>query len=188
MKKRIGIFISLACTLLLGTIGFSSCDSKVQHQKPYLQVDKEEMTLLIGETEKLSLNYAYGENTPTFVSSNEGVATVDEDGVVCAVSVGSATIEVTYGGVKDSCEVSVGTYGQLPAVVPTQIVSQEVSVVKGDRLNFESVVLFNGKEYTDGTYTFTSSEESVGTIDENGVFTAVDRGETTVTLSAKWAA
>ena len=186
MKKRIGIFISLACTLLLGTIGFSSCDSKVQHQKPYLQVDKEEVTLLIGETEKLSLNYAYGEETPTFVSSNEGVATVDKDGVVCAVSVGSATIEVAYGGVKDTCEVSVGTYGQLPAVMPAQIASQEVSVVKGDRLNFESVVLFNGKEYTDGTYTFTSSDESVGTIDENGVFTAVNRGETMVTVSAKW--
>ncbi len=186
MKKRIWLFVSLACVLLLGLIGFSSCGSKVQHQKPYLQVNKEKMTLLIGETEKLSLSYAYGEKAPTFFSSNEGVATVDEDGVVCAVSVGNATIEVAYGDVKDACEVSVGTYGQVPAVVPTQIVSQTVSVLKGDQLNFESVVLFNGKEYTDGAYTFTSSEESVGTIDENGIFTGVARGETTVTVSAKW--
>ena len=192
MKKR-WLLVALLCTFAVGAVTFAACKGgeneetpKVEHELPYLELNKQELTLLIGETETISLNYGNGESAPKFTSLNESVATVDEYGVVSAVSVGNATIEVSYGGEKVTCNVSVGLYGQVPLLQATQISSQAVNVLKGDQLNFQSVVLFNGKEYTDGAYTFTSSDNSVGTIDENGVFTSLNEGQTTVTVSVQW--
>jgi len=47
---------------------------------------------------------------PNWTSSNEGVATVDSDGTVTAVSEGRATITVTCGSVKATCAVTVTDY------------------------------------------------------------------------------
>ena len=41
----------------------------------------------------------------------------------------------------------------------------------------------NGDEMPDIIFTWTSSDETVGTIDENGLFTALDAGETTITAA-----
>ena len=152
MKKRLLLFISLVFTMIFGAFTLVGCklfEDKidVQHQTPYLQINKKEMSLLIGETETLSLNYAYGESAPKFRSLNADIAVVDDYGVVEAVSVGETTIEATYGGLKDTCVVSVGLYGQLPAIQTTQICAPTVNVLKGDQVNFHSVVLFNGREY-----------------------------------------
>ena len=43
----------------------------------------------------------------TFVSDTPSVATVDTDGIVTAVSAGTAKITITYGGISDEIDVIV---------------------------------------------------------------------------------
>ena len=58
---------------------------------------------------KVTFNPSGAEETVTWKSSDESVATVDEKGVVTAVQNGKATITATAGEFSDTCEVTVRT-------------------------------------------------------------------------------
>ena len=75
-------------------------------------VDPTEWTLTVGETKELTATVTPDNATNknvTWSSNKESVATVDEDGVVAAVSPGTATITVTTkdGGFTATCDVTV---------------------------------------------------------------------------------
>lgn len=75
--------------------------------------EEESLELLVGKTEQLHLQWIPSaiRTAPdcTFESSNEEVATVDENGVVTAVAVGEAQITATYGQLSAVCPVTVKT-------------------------------------------------------------------------------
>lgn len=80
-----------------------------------VSLDKETMTLEIGQSDTLTATVKPEGDKVTFTSSNTAVATVDENGVVTAVSAGTAVITVrTASGAEASCTVTV-TDGQTPA-------------------------------------------------------------------------
>ena len=79
-----------------------------QAQKDYIKLDKTSATIMDDET--VSLSYSTNTSgTVTWSSSNPGVATVDANGLVTAVSKGETTITVTTedGKCFDSCVVTV---------------------------------------------------------------------------------
>ncbi len=121
------------------------------------------------------------DKTVTWTSSDTSVATV-ADGVVIPVAAGTATITATAGGKTATCTVTVE-----PATV----------AVTGVSLNKTSIVLLtNGQntetltatvkpdDATDKTVTWTSSDESVATVDQNGKVTAIATGTATITAKA----
>ena len=55
-----------------------------------------------------SITLSAGQEGAAWTSSNDAVATVDQNGVVTGHSMGKATITASYGGQSDSCTVSVG--------------------------------------------------------------------------------
>lgn len=55
-----------------------------------------------------SITISAGQSGASWSSSNNAVATVDQNGVVTGHSMGKATITASYGGQSDSCVVSVG--------------------------------------------------------------------------------
>ena len=72
-----------------------------------ISLDKTNMSVCIGNTDQLTAT-TYPENqTVTWSSSDESVATVSASGVVTGVSEGTATITATYDGCSESCEVTV---------------------------------------------------------------------------------
>lgn len=73
-------------------------------KKPTLSVKK--MSLQVGKTKKISLRNTRLKEID-WVSSDESVAEVDEDGVVTAIGAGEAEITTTTGGCSDSCKVTV---------------------------------------------------------------------------------
>ncbi|SDS53092.1 Ig-like domain-containing protein [Gramella sp. MAR_2010_147] len=98
----------------------------------------------------------------TYTSSDTSVATIDNDGVATGVSGGSATITYTDGN---------GCQGTATITVNALPVVADKSVCVGSTVDFGP----------SGTYT--SSDTSVATIDNDGVATGVSGGSATITYT-----
>ena len=144
-------------------------------------LNKTTLTLDIGKTSNLRAT-VYPSNASnkkcTWSSSNTSVATVDSNGKVTAKASGTATITVkTANGKTASCNVTV----QAVQAVPTSV-----------SLNKTSLTLDVGKSYTltktvspsnaVTSYTWSSSNTSVATVDSNGKVTAKKAGTATITV------
>ena len=115
-----------------------------------------------------------------YSSSNEAVATIASDGTVTLVAEGSVTISATS---EETDSYSAGSaYYTLAVYKTTATLSwseSEVSVVVGSE--FSQPVLSNPYSLD---VTFASSDESVATIDEDGVVSVISNGTTVITASA----
>ncbi len=114
------------------------------------------------------------DKTVNWSSSDESVATV-ENGKVTAVGVGSAEIyALSKYGNSAKCVVTVNpVYAE--EVIPSLT---QAEIIIGDSLTLSAKVKPNTATYKDVTWS--SRDESVVTVDENGVITAVGIGETVV--------
>ncbi|MBO4476507.1 MAG: Ig domain-containing protein [Bacteroidales bacterium] len=117
----------------------------------------------------------------TFTSSNDEVASVDNLGYVRAHSEGTATITVKTedGGFTAKCEVTVLKY-TIP-VVGVWVQPNELTLQKGETATLQWYV--DPESATDRSVKFASSDTKVATVSDEGVVTAVDYGEATVTIS-----
>lgn len=158
-------------------------------------ISNKNLELKKGETGELSATVAPEDaslKTVTWSSSDESVATVDSDGKVTAVGMGTATITVkTVDGEKtDSCEVTI-TAPSAESV--TVIVNGEeieadeedgkfkLSIMEGRKRNLTVSAL---PEDAVQKFTFISSDDSVVTVDEDGNLVAVAVGEAVITVTA----
>jgi len=124
--------------------------------------------------EDATLKYA------TFSSSKESVATVDENGVVTGVSRGQTTITVKSadGAVKTTLTVNVR---QQPTEV--QIITEEVKLAAGRYTTLKYKVLptnTNNKKLD-----WTSSDESIATVNRDGRVSAVGPGVAVITATCQ---
>ncbi|HJB96444.1 MAG TPA: Ig-like domain-containing protein [Candidatus Mediterraneibacter intestinigallinarum] len=151
-----------------------------------IALDKETLELVKGASDTLTVQYNPETTTDdkgvTWTTSDASVATV-ENGVVTAVGVGTATItaiSVMGADITDSCEVTVTAPLQsLTLTADRTIDDLEV----GDTVNL--TVGYNPEDTTDEKgVTWTSSDENVATVDENGVVTAVAGGTATITATS----
>lgn len=117
----------------------------------------------------------------TWTSSNENVATVDNNGVVTAVSEGTAVITVKVGEATDTCKVTV-EYPEVVIPVESIKLNTEKVTLTSSGATFALEVNVEPENTTDKNITFTSSNEKVATVDSNGVITAVGEGEAVITV------
>ena len=116
----------------------------------------------------------------TFVGDNSGVVSVDADGVVTALSEGTATITVKVGGD--------GIYAENSTVVTFTVskISTEITI-DSDSLDLfvgdETVIVANLTPEDAGNVTFTSSNESVVEVDAQGNVIAQGKGQAIITVS-----
>ena len=147
-------------------------------------VDKETLEMVEGEEATLAATVAPEEATDksvTWTSSDEAVATVDAEGKVTAVAPGTATITVTTtdGEKTAKCEVTVSA-----KVIPVESVTldkETLEMVEGDEASIAATVA--PEEATDKTVKWTSSDETVATVDAEGKVTAVKAGTATITAT-----
>ena len=121
-----------------------------------------------------------GAGNVTFVSSDESVVTVDGKGNVVAVGEGEANITISFDGdykynAADDVTVTVSV-----SKIDTSIgVNDELELFVGD----EDIIVAELTPSDAGNLTFTSSDESVVTVDEDGSVVAVGEGEANITVS-----
>ena len=112
---------------------------------------------------------------PVYTSADESIATVDEDGVVTAVSNGKTTITVKSGDIKTEVEVTVYTAPGFIEVEDAELYigrSGELAVKVDD----EDVTFTNPLVYA-------SSDEDICMVDESGTVSGISEGEATITVS-----
>ena len=146
-----------------------------------LTLSADSMVAACGEsfplTAEISPGSAIMRNGVTWTSSDDSVAIVDGEGSVTALRTGTCTITATTGNGKTaSCAVTV-------AVEPYALyLSESYLVLERDESRRLEAELY--PEGAMSAITWTSSDESVATVDPNGTVTALNSGICTVTASA----
>ncbi|WP_292385116.1 PQQ-binding-like beta-propeller repeat protein [Methanoculleus sp. UBA430] len=115
-------------------------------------------------------------------SSNETVGTVNATGFFTALEAGTTNLSATYGSTTGTANITV--IPPVPVVKAITVSPAEKSVFVGDNWTFAATPLDQYSEPMDGVLcTWTSSNTTVGTVDETGNFSALIAGTTTVTAA-----
>ncbi len=110
-------------------------------------------------------------------SSNTDIATVTADGAVRGVSCGTTNIKVTVGNVSSSCNVTV--YQPITSI---RLNKSSAALAAGDTLALTASIYPN--DATDPRYSWSSTNPSVAGVNENGVVTALAKGEAEIKAEA----
>lgn len=157
---------------------FTSCDKDVNVSG--VQITPEEVTLGIGETQKLTVTVEPSDATDpaySLESSDPSVAAVQND-VVTAVAPGEAVITATTadGSLKATCKVTVVKHVEDISVSPTQV---KVIVGKTQEITVE----FTPSDATNKEVEWVSSKPEVASV-ADGVVTGVAVGEALITVTS----
>lgn len=190
MKKRILLILGLIACMLFAFGGCGEKETPPPDDNPpsgtVIALNKTELTVFVGSEEQLLLENASGK-TAVWESSDKTVATVDAEGTgafVKGIKAGTATITVTVEEQKLTCTVTVRE-SPLSVFLP--------DAPTGSLRNGRLVLIKNGVATVramseielSGTPKWTSSDESVGTVEYQGLIArvkAVARGECTITV------
>ena len=146
-----------------------------------VELDADEMTLKVGDEGQLQATVApenAANKSVTWSSSNESVATVEQNGKISAVGVGESTITVTTtdGGKTATCKVTVNKKAGAISYATTSI-----NKTFGDA-NFTNELTKTG----DGTVTYSSSDTKVAEVNATtGEVTIMGKGEATITATVE---
>lgn len=157
---------------------FTSCDKDVKVSG--VQITPEEVTLGIGETQKLTVTVEPSDATDpaySLESSDPSVAAVQND-VVTAVAPGEAVITATTadGSLKATCKVAVVKHVEDISVSPTQV---KVIVGKTQEITVE----FTPSDATNKEVEWVSSKPEIASV-ADGVVTGIAVGEALITATS----
>ena len=144
-------------------------------------LDKTSLTLNVGETTQMVPTIEAGTVTEfTFTSSNEDVATVSEEGNVVAVSKGKVTLTVTtHNGKKATLALTVED-PWFPEELKLTNAPDFMKAGKSIQLQWTAK-----PETAVADFVFSSSDESVATVDSDGLLKGVSYGYAKITAKSK---
>lgn len=161
MKKI--ILLAISAIILMG------CDT-LTPQVTTLKLSANTLQMTVGDMDILDVEP--NQAGIVWASSDNNVATV-KDGVVTAVGVGFSTISASLDKAKAECQVYVvGAKGETLSLTPSI-----VSVKKGETYQYTYTSTY------DVPLTWSSSNEEVAIVSEEGLVTALKGGNTIITLS-----
>lgn len=183
MKRRlIALFTILLSVSLIATY---SCKKEKDKSVAVTEVrlDKTATTLVEGDTEELMATVMPENATDKGIewkSSDESVATVSQTGLVTALKEGSSAITVITndGGFKATCDVTVNK--KVIAVTGAVLGNTELTLVEGEEEKL--AVAVTPENATDKSVVWESGNESVATVSQEGLVTAVGEGKATITV------
>lgn len=146
--------------------------------------DDQYKALTIGQSTQLSaiiLPENASDKSVTWSSSNSSIATVNSDGLVKAVGIGSATIKCRANdgsGVTATCVIDVFAI----FVSKIELSISECSLEKGETKQLNATI--NPNNATNKSVIWVSSNTSVANVDNNGLVTAIEPGAATIICKA----
>ena len=134
-------------------------------------------TIQVARTATINHSKTYN-GTITYTSSNPSVATVDGNGVITGVSMGTATITA-------SASATVAYNATVKQFVVSVVATQKDPItytISGTSLSVGETATISAPAGYLGTTTYASSAPSVATVSATGVVTAVSAGTATITV------
>ena len=143
-------------------------------------LSKTELTLNKGQSAKLFVTVEPNDFTDAtkWKTSDSAVATIADDGTVKAVGVGTATVSFIAGNTKASCTVTV-----LQPVTRLSFTKSSYELDGGDTVQL--AVNISPEDAANKDIVFSSSDESVATVDQAGLVTALKKGTATITVAVQ---
>ena len=140
-------------------------------------------TVQLTATVRDQRNNVMSGQTITWSSGDETVATVDGNGLVTAVSNGMAEITAKSGGLSSGADISVE---QVPAAIVITVEPESATLTAIDQTLQLTATVSDANEVAieDAAVSWSSSDESVATVDETGLVTPVSSGTADITASA----
>ena len=144
----------------------------------------DDLSIEAGKTAKITSTITPSDATNQdleWSSNDESVATVDEDGVVTAYKAGTAVVtakSIDNPEASDTCDVTVWS----TPVSAVKLDKKDAGLKTGDTLALEATV--EPGDASIKSVTWKSSDESVATVDEDGVVTAQGAGTATITATS----
>lgn len=128
-------------------------------------------TLLKGQSDLLTVSYdpenTTEDKTITWISSDEKIARVDQSGKVNAIKEGNVKITAKVGTYEASCDYTIEEIH----ISEITLNKEKTEIKKGSTEKLIATIL-PANTTDDKTILWTSSDEKVATVDENGVVTA----------------
>lgn len=161
----------------------ANCEVTVEVYAKSVSTEKDFYEIYIGETAEIKANILPEDVTcknVSFISSDADVAAVDENGVVTGVNDGTVTITVITddNGTQTTCTVKV-----CKKETSVNLSAEAITIEAGQTRPVVATVL-----PADATYkavTWSSSDEAVAVVDENGNITAKKAGSTVIRATTK---
>ena len=157
-------------TLAAICIPAAACTAGVEYT-----LDKTEARLSVGETVQLTVSSSStDEFTVTYSSANEAVATVTDAGLVTAVSEGTTTVTAEVDGTQLNCTITVD-----PVTYEYSLNKTSATIEEEETLQ----LVVTSTPVKELTVEWTTSAESVATVNQSGLVTAVAVGTAKITAS-----
>lgn len=142
-----------------------------------ISLNKNTLSLVVGNSETLTVSISPEvEGTYEWKSSDSSTATVDADGLVKALKLGTCDITVTHSSnpaLSATCTVTVT--GREATMAP-------VSVILGAKQQM-TVTVTPALDEAENTFNWTSSDEAVATVDSDGNITGIGAGTCIITAT-----
>lgn len=192
MKKKKNLLYLLLSAIAIMSLSFAvtSCKENGENQSNVSSSEKmeadeiyfEETNIQITLNESTQLSLVGGENA-VWTSTDEGVATVDQNGIVMPVAEGITIIKASVGEETAMCRVEV-VAARAQAILALTLSKTSLALYEGDSF-VVSARLRKGSEFIDRTLKWESAEEGVATVSQDGVIVAIGAGETVITVSTE---
>lgn len=173
MKKKLFAVVILTVFLLFccSFVCFAENDSEVQ-------LNRESINLYPSQTYRLTLTNS--SDSSYFLSSDEKIVEVSNDGIVTAVSKGTATVSaILKDGTVVECSVTVKS-GASPQDLTLN--TQSLTLTQGSSKKISAEVY--PKDVVDSSVYYYSSDESIATVDAEGNISAVKTGVAVITAES----
>lgn len=183
MKKRFLSYVMLFASLgVISTI--TSCNNNVEYNSQdsikLVLEDVDNHILEVGESLLLNLKVENTNKKAIFVSSNEDVLTVNQDGLLEAKSVGKANV---YAEIQDNNDNKKSNIIEFNVLAKSDInvdlkVDNPILIVN-ETFDLKPIIKGNINNYP---VNYISSNTSVASIDNNGLIKALKAGKTTISI------
>lgn len=188
MKRIIWLLAPLCVQLLMSACHEDRPQPQPQphpdqpQKKLSITLDKEKLSLVVGDT--ITLNVSVSEpdilNEIQWSSSDKNIVRVSNKGHIEALSEGEATISASAKGTKALCYVSVHKNGE--DLTSLSFEEEEYTLTPDQQLK---LVLFFTPADWQGKVDFSSGDEDVVTVDNEGRITALSFGYAKITATAE---
>ncbi len=150
-----------------------------------ISVTPTNLTLLTGESSQLTATISpanANDQTVTWTSSDPSVATVNANGLVNALAVGSTTITVTSNDGGFTATSSVTVNARIVAVSGISVNPTNLTLLTSE--SAQLIATIRPADASDQTVAWISSNPSIATVDANGLVNALAVGSTTITVAS----